>query len=68
METSVKDAQNYLKKANWRLDMAIDTFYNNPPASATVSSGSSKPADPKKISALFDQYREKGSCAIPAIL
>lgn len=55
---SVKDAQSYLKKSQWRLDIAVDNFYANPPATPTHGSTSaSRGPDVKKIGALFDHYK-----------
>ncbi|KAG8812064.1 Scaffold-type E3 ligase [Serendipita sp. 401] len=54
--STTKDAQSYLKKAAWRLEVAMDAYYNNPPP--TTAGSSSKVADPQKISALFDKYKE----------
>jgi hypothetical protein len=37
--------------------VAVDNFYNSPQPISTFGSGSSKPADIKKIEALFDSYK-----------
>jgi len=69
---SLKDAQTHLKKSNWRLDVAVDNFYNSPqPTSTFLGGGSgsgSKPADVRKIEALFDGYKEGDSIAIDGTL
>lgn len=57
---SLKDAQSYLKKHQWRLDHAVDNYYTNPPPTPPAGS-SSKSADPKKIAALFDGYKDPDS-------
>lgn len=53
----MKDAQAYLKKSQWRLDIAVDNFYQNPPPVIPGVGSSSRGPDVKKIEALFDQYK-----------
>jgi len=48
--------------------VAVDNFYNSPQPISTFGSGSSKPADIKKIEALFDSYKEGETIGIDGTL
>lgn len=57
MSCRIKDAQNHLKKTGWRLDIAIDNFYNSPQPVSPFGGSSKQTTDVKKIESLFDQYK-----------
>ncbi|GAA5917988.1 hypothetical protein JCM6882_004885 [Rhodosporidiobolus microsporus] len=59
---SSADATRFLKATSWRLDAAIDAFYNNPRASSKPDSGrSGQAALAKNLEALWAKYRDPTS-------
>jgi len=62
---STKDAQRFLSKHNYRLDAAIDAYYNDPAAVAATLQAQSRTSQSSgqgvttKLNQLFDKYKDR---------
>lgn len=65
VSTSSGEAQRFLKSTGWRLETALDAFYNDPSAckAAELSRERSKGGDAvRNLEKLWDHYR--GACGL----